>query len=165
MSNLALLVLRVVTGSLLAGHGAQKLFGSFEGPGIEGTGQMMESMGLEPGKQWAALAGASEFGGGALTALGLLNPLGPLGVIGAMLMAWEKAHKGNPIWAMEGGAELPLTNIAVVTAIMLSGPGRYSLDRALGIELPRWLGPLGFLAALYVVLSTRSGEDQEGESQ
>jgi putative oxidoreductase len=37
MGNLAALILRVAQGSLLAGHGAQKLFGSFEGPGLKGT--------------------------------------------------------------------------------------------------------------------------------
>jgi putative oxidoreductase len=73
-SDLALLVLRAVSGSLLVGHGAQKLFGSFNGPGLEGTSGWLESMGLRPGRPWAYLAGLSELGGGALTALGFLNP-------------------------------------------------------------------------------------------
>jgi putative oxidoreductase len=51
-----------------------------------------------------------------LTALGLLNPLGPLGIIGSMSMATRKAHRGKPVWVTEGGAELPLLNIAVSTA-------------------------------------------------
>ncbi|MEW6637937.1 MAG: DoxX family protein, partial [Actinomycetota bacterium] len=71
MRNLAAVVLRLVVGGFLAGHGAQKLFGSFGGPGIEGTSGFMESLGLRPGKPWAVLAGLSEFGGGTLTALGL----------------------------------------------------------------------------------------------
>lgn len=37
---------------------------------------MMEKMELRPPKLWAMAAGASEFGGGLLTALGLLNPRG-----------------------------------------------------------------------------------------
>ena len=89
MSNLATLILRVVLGSLLAGHGAQKLFGSFEGPGLEGTAGFMEMLGLRPGRPWAVLAGLSEFGGGVLTTLGLLHPVGPVGVIGAMAMAYR----------------------------------------------------------------------------
>ena len=43
------------------------------------------------------LAELSEFGGGVLTALGLFNPLGLLGVIGSMSMAPRKAHWSNPI--------------------------------------------------------------------
>ncbi len=151
MRDLSALLLRLVTGSLLAGHGAQKLFGWFGGPGMEGTTGFMEALGLRPGKPWAVLAGLSEFGGGTLTALGLLNPLGPLGIIGAMSMASVTAHRGKPIWVTEGGAELPVTNIAVAAALMLNGPGRYSLDRALGIRLPGWLAPLGLLAVALVV--------------
>src|ERR687889_474144 len=73
MTSIALLILRVTVGGLLAGHGAQKLFGSFGGHGVEGTAGWLESMNLKPGRQWALMAGLSEFGGGVLTALGALN--------------------------------------------------------------------------------------------
>jgi putative oxidoreductase len=136
MNDLALLTLRLTTGGLLMGHGAQKLFGWFGGYGIEGTAGWLESLGLRPGRHWARLAGASELGGGALTALGLASPLGPVSVIAAMGTATAKAHWGKPIWVTSGGAELPVTNIAVATALALAGPGRYSLDRALGIRIP-----------------------------
>jgi putative oxidoreductase len=152
MGNLAALVLRAALGGLLAGHGSQKAFGWFNGPGIEGTSGFMEMLGLRPGRLWATMAALSEFGGGVLTLLGLLNPLGPLGVISAMGMATTKAHWGNPIWVTEGGAELPVTNIAAATALILNGPGKYSLDRALGIRLPSWIAPLGLVAVLITVL-------------
>jgi putative oxidoreductase len=161
MSNdLAALVWRLVQGSLLAGHGAQKLFGSFEGPGLEGTSGFMEMLGLKPGRPWAVLAGLSEFGGGVLTALGLLNPVGELGVIGAMSMATATAHWGRPIWVTEGGAELPVVNIAGSTALILNGPGKYSLDRALGIRLPAWIAPLG-LALIILTVLYASGEQED----
>ena len=152
MGNLAALILRVALGGLMAGHGAQKLFGSFGGPGMEGTTGFMEMLGLKPGKPWAAMAGASEFGGGVLTLLGFLNPLGPVGVIGSMAMATTKAHWGKPIWVTEGGAELPVTNIAAATALIVGGPGKYSLDRALGLRLPGWIAPLGLVAVIITVL-------------
>src|SRR5438552_3855269 len=139
MKNLALLILRLTVGALLAGHGAQKLFGWFGGHGLPGTAGWLESMGLRPGRQWALLAGLSEFGGGVLTLLGFLNPLGPLGTIGAMVMATAKAHWGKPIWVTSGGAELPLTNIAAALAVALAGPGDFSLDKVLGVRLPRRL--------------------------
>ncbi len=137
--DLGLLILRATVGSLLAGHGAQKLFGLFGGYGLKGTGAWLESLGLTPGRRWAALAGASEFGGGTLTALGFLTPLGAVGSMGAMAMATIKVHSGKPVWVTEGGPELPLTNMAVQAALVLAGPGRYSLDRALGIRLPVWI--------------------------
>ena len=102
------MILRLAVDGLMAGHGAQKLFGSFSGPGIEGTAGFMEMLGLKPGRPWAWMAGLSEFGGGVLTLLGFLNPVGPLGVIGSMVMATKTAHGGKPIWVTEGGAELPV---------------------------------------------------------
>ncbi|HEX6709511.1 MAG TPA: DoxX family protein [Rubrobacter sp.] len=163
MGNLAALLLRLVVGSLLAGHGAQKLFGSFGGPGLEGTSGFMEMLGLTPGKPWAFMAGLSEVGGGVLTALGFLNPMGPLGIIGAMAMAAVKAHSGKPIWVTEGGAELPVINIAAATTIMLNGPGKYSLDHALGIRLPRWLAPLGLVAVILTVMYADAGTEESPE--
>ncbi|HKP54834.1 MAG TPA: DoxX family protein [Chloroflexia bacterium] len=139
MKNLGLLILRLASGGLMAGHGSQKLFGWFGGHGIEGTTGWLESIGMRPGRPWALMAGLSEFGGGALTLLGALNPFGPLGTIGAMGMATAKVHWGKPIWVTSGGAELPVTNIAIALALGLSGPGKYSVDRALGINLPRRL--------------------------
>src|SRR5438552_18683436 len=78
MTWAALLLLRAVTGGLLIGHGAQKLVGAFGGKGPEGTGQAFEKLGLQPGREWAEVAGASEVAGGSLTALGLLSPIGPI---------------------------------------------------------------------------------------
>jgi putative oxidoreductase len=159
------LIVRLAQGSLMAGHGAQKLFGSFGGPGLEGTSGFMEMLGMRPGRPWAYLAGLSEFGGGLLTALGLLNPLGPLGVIASMSMATRKAHWGKPIWVTEGGAELPLLNIAISTALMIREPDRYSLDRILGIRLPAWVGPLGLVGIILTVLYTELETDEPPAEQ
>jgi putative oxidoreductase len=56
-----------------------------------------------------------------------------------MIMATAKAHWGKPIWASQGGAELPVINIATALALTLTGPGRFSLDNVLGIRMPRAL--------------------------
>ena len=154
-------IVRVVQGSLMAGHGAQKLFGSFGGPGLEGTSGFMEMLGMRPGRPWAYLAGLSEFGGGVLTALGLLNPVGPLGVIGAMAMATRKAHWDKPIWVTEGGAELPVLNMAISTALMIREPDAFSLDRVLGIRLPAWVGPVGLVGIILTVLYSELESDEE----
>ena len=98
MTWVALLLLRVVTGDLLIGHGAQKLFGAFGGKGPDATGQTFEKMGLRPGREWAQVGGAAEITGGAVTALGLLSPVGPIIATAPMVVAWRKAHRDKPIW-------------------------------------------------------------------
>ncbi|MBF6612408.1 MAG: DoxX family protein [Chloroflexi bacterium] len=165
MGSLALLILRLTVGTLMAGHGSQKLFGWFGGSGLEGTRGWLESMGLRPGRPWALSASLSEFGGGLLMLLGFLNPIGALGVIGAMSMATAKAHWGKPIWVSSGGAELPVINTSAALAIALAGSGRYSLDGLLGIRLPRWLlipGLLGVAASVFFGLTSAQ---QPGQSK
>jgi putative oxidoreductase len=153
MADLALLLLRVVTGGLLVGHGAQKLFGSFGGYGLSGTADWLETLGLRPGKLWAGLAGVGELVGGLLTILGLGGSLGSIMTISSMKMATFKVHAGKPIWTTAGGAELPVVNAAVGTALMLTGSGRYSLDRLFGIRVPRWLTALTMLGSTVVLVS------------
>lgn len=147
MKSFGLLILRLVGGTLLAGHGAQKLFGWFEGPGLQGTGGFMETLGMKPSSIWGPAAGGAEFGGGLLTALGFLNPLGPIGIISAMSVATAKVHWGKPVWAAKGGPELPLINMSIALAVAFAGPGSVSLDRLFGIRLPRWMTALSALAA------------------
>ena len=139
MRDIGVLALRLTMGGLLAGHGSQMLFGWFGGHGLKGTAGWLESLGLTPGTPWATAATASEFGGGTLTALGLLHPLGPLSTMGGMVMAAVKGHWGKPIWVTQGGAELPTLNLAIALALALGDPGRFSLDRLFGIRLPRML--------------------------
>ena len=158
MRSLALLIVRVTTGGLLAAHGAQKLFGWFGGPGVEGTTAWVESMKLRPAWLWARAAGLSEFGGGLLTAAGFLNPLGPIAGLGAMAIATTKVHLGKPIFVSAGGAELPVTNAAVLTGVALAGPGRLSLDRLFGVRLPRLLGLVALAATVASVFAVSRDE-------
>jgi putative oxidoreductase len=147
LKDVEVLILRGTLGGLMVGHGAQKLFGILEGPGLKGTAGMMEHLGLRPGERWALAAALSEFGGGMLTALGLLNPIGPIGIISSMVMATGTAHWGKPIWVTAGGAELPVINIAAATAVAIAGPGKYSLDHALGIRMPKPVAALSAFTA------------------
>ena len=135
MKSLGLLITRVVTGGLLAGHGAQKLFGWYGGPGVEGTTGMMEQMGMRPGRFWAHMAGGAEFFGGVFTALGFMHPLGPILTLGPMAVAIRKVHWGKPIWVTSGGAELPVVNVAAATTLLVAGPGVFSLDTILRTRL------------------------------
>ncbi|HUY77319.1 MAG TPA: DoxX family protein [Ktedonobacterales bacterium] len=131
-----LLILRVVGGLTLAGHGAQKLFGWFDGPGLTKFRQGMERQGLKPGAFWAGLGVLGEFGGGLSLAFGFLTPLGAAGVGGAMFMAIASAHWANGFWNSKRGIEFPLALLTIGAAIGVAGPGLYSLDALFGIHLP-----------------------------
>lgn len=168
MKDLGLLALRVTTGGLLAGHGAQKLFGKFNGPGMQGTSGWLESLGLKPGNRWAMLAGGSEFAGGLLTALGLFSPLGPITLLAPMAMATGTVHKGKPIWVTQGGAELPVSNMAAAAALALTGPGRISMDSLLGIRVPKTvalLAALGTAAGIGYGLKTHMDAQQAQQEE
>src|SRR5438876_1478931 len=136
--DLALLLLRIVVGLLVAGHGAQKLFGWFGGHGLAGFAGSLESMRCRPARLWAWLAGITEFGGGVLFAMGWLSPLGSIGMASSMLTAIARVHWPK-VWATERGFELPLTYLVVALAVGISGPGAYSLDAVLRTRLPAGL--------------------------
>jgi putative oxidoreductase len=157
--DVGLLVLRLVVGSLLVGHGTQKLFGWFGGGGIEGTGSFFASLGYPRAKQMAVLAGVGEAGGGFLLAIGFAMPVAAAGIIGVMVNAMFSAHAGKGLWVTNGGSEYPLTLATVAFCSAWTGPGAYSVANAIGwnpndaIAAAFALG-LGGLSAI-VVLSTR----------
>jgi putative oxidoreductase len=149
--DVALLILRVVVGAYLFAHGAQKLLGWFGGPGLAGTeGFMGNMLRLRPARLWTLAAALSEFGGGLLLVLGLLSPLGSLGIAAAMITATLTAHAGKGWFNTAGGWELPLTNLAVAAAVGIAGPGAISLDHALKIALPE--PAIGIAGAILVIL-------------
>jgi len=136
--DLGLLLLRLVLGALLVGHGSQKLFGAFGGHGLEGTGGFFASIGFRPGKPMAFVAGLTELGAGVLLVLGLLTPLASAGVIGTLLVAGS-VHAGKGLWGQNGGYELPLVYATLGAVLALTGPGAYSLDALIGLQpSPAW---------------------------
>ncbi len=134
------LMTRVVMGGLFVGHGTQKLFGWFEGPGVDGTAQGFESMGLRPARRHAITAGLAETAGGAMLVLGLLTPLAASMLSGVMMTAIRKVHLKNGLWNTNGGYEYNLVLMASLMALTDAGPGSPSLDSALGIRAKgaRW---------------------------
>jgi putative oxidoreductase len=134
--SLGLLILRVIGGLTLAAHGAQKLFGWFEGPGFTKLSQGFEKQGFKPAWLWVCLVILGELGGGLSVALGFLTPLGAAGMFAAMFMAIFKSHWKNGFWNSKRGLEFPLQLLTIGVAIGLIGPGSYSLDALFGIALP-----------------------------
>ncbi|HLJ83804.1 MAG TPA: DoxX family protein [Candidatus Eremiobacteraceae bacterium] len=129
----ALVIARLIIGLGIFAHGTQKLFGWFGGYGIKGTGDFMETLGFRPGAAFAVLSGLGESGGGVLTLLGLLNPIGPALIVMVMITAIGSVHIKKGFFTSDGGWELNSMYIAVALLIALIGPGAYSIDAALGI--------------------------------
>lgn len=132
--GLGLLAARLVFGLVMAAHGSQKLFGWFGGYGLDGTGGFMESLGFRPGRRFAALAGAAEFSGGLLTALGLFGPVGPALMVSVMVVAAVTVHWKNGLFAAGNGVEVPLLFAAGAAVFAFAGPGGWSLDGLFGLE-------------------------------
>lgn len=150
--SLGLLVLRVVAGLLLAGHGAQKLFGWFGGYGLAGTGRFFEGLGFRPGWAFAAEAGLSEFLGGLLMATGFLGPVGPTLVLATMIVAAISVHWHNGLFVTSNGIELPLLYAAIAVSAALTGPGAYSLDGAIGLT-GFWTPELSWAAVVIGIIA------------
>jgi putative oxidoreductase len=127
-------LMRLVIGGLFVGHGTQKLYGWFGGYGLEGTGKAFEGLGMRPGRRNALAAGVAETAGGAALAVGLATPLAAAALVATMLTAINRVHLKAGPWASDGGYEYNLVLIFAVLALTESGPGKLSLDAALGAE-------------------------------
>jgi putative oxidoreductase len=133
-----LLFLRVVTGATMFGHGAQKLFGWWGGPGLPGIRGWLESMGFRMPAAMALLVALSETGG-LLFALGLVTPFAAFGIAAGMVVAVGSVHWKNGFWNGNQGFEFNLLLFAVAVAVAATGPGRFSLDRLLRLD-DNWSG-------------------------
>jgi putative oxidoreductase len=126
-----LLLLRIVVGGTMAAHGAQKLLGWFDGPGLGGVNKMLGSLGFRRPALMALGLALTECAG-LLLAVGFLTPLAALGIAVVMVNAVALVHFKNGFWAGKGGYEFNLVLLTVAVAVSATGPGRFSIDRALG---------------------------------
>jgi putative oxidoreductase len=122
------LTARVVIGALFVGHGTQKLFGWFGGPGLEGTEQMMGALDMRPTRHNAIAAGLSETAGGGLLIAGAATPAAAASLIGTMFTAIRKVHQPQGVWVAQGGWEYNAVLIAALMALVDGGPGDVSVD-------------------------------------
>src|SRR3954454_11178389 len=122
---------RVAVGGLFVAHGAQKLFGWLDGPGLDGTEQMMDKLEMRPAKANALLVGGTEGGGGALFAAGVATPLTGGALIATMITAIRKVHFEKGPWNAEGGYEFNVALIAAILAV-IGDTRRSALALALG---------------------------------
>jgi len=131
--SIGLLLARVVFGTVMAAHGAQKLLGWFGGYGLNKTGEFFVQLGFQRGRFFAAAASLVEIVGGLLIALGFLGPIGPALIISDMLVAMITVHWEHGLFASDNGIELPLLYMTAALGLVLTGYGRYSVDAWLGI--------------------------------
>lgn len=130
-SGIDAVALRFGAGIIFAAHGAQKLFGWFDGNGLQATASWMASMGLEPGIAMAALAGGAEFFGGLLLILGLLVRPAAAMLAATMVVAILSVHWQNGLFLSNNGYEFGLALLVISIALLFRGAGSFSIDRAL----------------------------------
>lgn len=129
--DVGLLVLRLVVGLTMAGHGTMKLFGWFGGPGLTATGKGFSMAGYPAGDAMAVIAGLSETLGGLGLALGLLTPLAGAALTGVFINILDV--RGLDAYFPPKGVELEAVLFAAVIALTLTGPGRYAADHYLPV--------------------------------
>lgn len=124
-ADFGLLVLRLVIGGSLVGHGLQHLFGLLHGPGVRGYAVFLTHHGYLHDTAMAWLAGGTELGAGGLLVLGLFTPLAAAGALGVMSQAIMVTWR----LGFFGGSELPVVIAAGAFALLFAGPGRVAFDR------------------------------------
>ena len=134
-----LLILRLVAGLLVAGHGLQKMTFWFGGHGLAGGTEEFRHDGFRGGRLTALAAGTGQVSSGVGLAVGALTPLAAMVVIGVMTVAITvKWHNG--LWVQNDGYEYPLVLVVLAATLALTGPGRWSFDHRLGLTpWPLWL--------------------------
>jgi putative oxidoreductase len=134
-NDTTLTVMRLVLGTVMFAHGAQKMLGWFGGYGFHGTMGFFTGMGVPA--PLAFLAICAEFFWGIGLIVGLLSRVAALGIITNMLVAvatvhlhvgffmnWAGTQKGE-------GYEYHLLAIALGLLIAVKGGGALSVDRSL----------------------------------
>jgi putative oxidoreductase len=109
------------------------------------TWRFIEQLGFVPGKRSAFLAGLAETAGGVLLVLGLATPAAAAAAFATMAVATVAVHLKRGFFAAQGGYEYNLVLGLAALSLAFTGPGAFSLDAALGVELA---GAAGGVAAL-----------------
>ena len=131
LTDVGLLLIRVMPAIVFMFHGSQKLFGAFGGPGMEGFTSGLEKMGVPMPGANAYLAACAEFFGGVALLLGAGTRIAVVPLVVTMLVASFVAH-GGAFSLANHGMEYALTLAVVTAGLGLTGAGRLSVDGLLG---------------------------------
>jgi putative oxidoreductase len=149
--HLGLLVLRVGLGVVLAAHGLQKLLGWWGGQGLTGFKNSLSDVGYQHADILAYVSAGGEIISGVLLVLGLFTPVAAAGALaflinGLLATISVKPHSHTFTYFLPDGHEYQITLIAMAVAVILAGPGRYSLDGGRGWAYRPFIG--SFVALL-----------------
>lgn len=126
------LPIRLALAAVMIAHGAQKVLGSFGGPGFNAFISGNTPFGfMRPAWFWLAAAALSELVGGILVGLGFLTRVGAFFIACTMLTAVIGVHWPGGFFAATRGYEYPLTLFAMALALLISGGGQASIDKGL----------------------------------
>jgi len=127
-AEVAGLLLRGIVGGTMIAHGVK------HGRSLAGTAGWFESIGFRQPRLQAQASAVVEVGAGAALAAGLATPLAAAAVVGTMGVAAQTVHRPNGFFITAEGYEYVLNLAAAAVAVGALGPGRYSLDRLLGLD-------------------------------
>jgi len=128
----SVLPLRLALGAAFIGHGAQKVFGSFNGPGWAKWTSLAQAVPfpfMRPTWLWLGAAAISELLGGILVLVGLLTRVGAFLIVCVMLTAIRTQW---PAFFAPAGMELAMAMLAMALALLIAGGGQASVDRMIG---------------------------------
>jgi putative oxidoreductase len=134
-SDLGLLALRLAAGVVFVFHGSQKLFGAFDGIGIDAFAGYLESLAVPAPLANAWIAALVELLGGLALLAGAATRIVSIPLAFTMLVASLTAH-GGQFDAGKGGMEYTLTLMSIAIALALTGAGKISLDARLSRARP-----------------------------
>ena len=120
-------------GLLMAGHGAQKLFGWLVGTDLRAPQDLWSLLDSVPAAPLPQPPRVSELLGGLLIAAGFLGPIGPALIVSVMIVAAVTVHWPHGLFSQTNGIELPLLYGTGGAALALTGFGGLSLDALLGL--------------------------------
>jgi|ERR1041384_1350420 putative oxidoreductase len=123
--------LRLALGIVFIAHGAQLVFGWWNGPGLTKFVAFDPPFHfMRPGWLWMGAAGLAQLIGGVLVLLGLLTRVGAFLLTCVLLTALFGVHLSHGFF-MPAGIEFNVALLGITFALLIAGGGQASIDATL----------------------------------
>ncbi|MGW5715212.1 DoxX family protein [Amycolatopsis sp. NPDC003865] len=150
-NDVARWALRAAIGGTMIAHGVR------HARTLDGTAKWFGSVGFRRPELQARASAMVEIGAGAALVAGAATPLAAAAVVGTMGVAARAVHVGNGFFVLNEGYEFVLNLAAASVALAALGPGRFSVDGALGLA-DRGTGPRRAALAAGLGLGAAAGQ-------